>query len=177
MIDRPAEMDIHHLEQRTLGETRRLVGLAESHFRIRLPTPDVRFNLTGRSAGMVVFPRRGPAVIRYNRQILHENGEPFIRQTVPHEVAHLVARTLHGFRIRPHGPEWAAIMRLFDAVADRCHNFSVQNLPLRRMRYFAYRCGCRDHRLSAVRHNRHQAGVRYLCRACGAPLLPVGNDP
>jgi predicted SprT family Zn-dependent metalloprotease len=28
-----------------------------------------------------------------------------------HELAHLAARERHGDRIRPHGPEWKALMR------------------------------------------------------------------
>ena len=169
-------MDAQTLEQRTLDETERLLKLAESHFDTRFPRPDVRFDLSGKSAGMAVFARRRDPLIRYNRQLLRQNGQAFIRQTVPHEVAHLVARFLHGYRIRPHGAEWAAIMRLFDAVATRCHNFSLHDVPQRSMRYFAYRCDCREHRLSAIRHNRRLAGVRYLCRSCGTPLLPVDSE-
>ena len=169
----PIPMDVQTLEQRTLDETERLLELAESRFGSRIPRPDVRFDLSGKSAGMVVFARRGASVIRYNRQLLRQNGQAFIGQTVPHEVAHLVARFLHGYRIRPHGPEWAAIVQLFDGVATRCHNFSLHDVPQRRMRHFAYRCDCREHRLSAIRHNRHQAGVRYLCRNCGTPLIPI----
>lgn len=166
-------MDDNHLERWALHETQRFIDLAETHFGTHITQPQVSFDLRGRAAGMVVFAERGTVHIRYNRPILQENGEAFIRQTVPHEVAHLVARTLHGARIKPHGREWQSIMRLFGANANRCHNFSTKNIPLRRMRYFPYRCNCKYHQLSTIRHNRCKAGVTYLCRACGTALVSV----
>jgi SprT protein len=168
--------DDSDFQQQTLQETQRLIDLAESHYGIQLPRPDVRFDLTGKTAGMVIFHRRGRPRIRYNHLILSENGEAFIRQTVPHEVAHLVTRTLYGSRIRPHGREWQSTMRLFGAVANRCHNFSTQNVRIKKMRYFPYRCSCRDHQLSTIRHNRSLAGTTYVCRNCGSALKPVESS-
>ena len=159
------------LQNKVVDMTRRLIEQAENQFHVPIPPPVLRFDLKGGAAGMVVFSRTGP-LIRYNRQMLEENGESFLEQTVPHEVAHLVARTLYGIGIRPHGPEWKSIMAFFDAPAHRCHHFNTSSSRHRRMRYFHYRCDCRDHRLSAIRHNRCRTGVTYLCRLCGSPLVP-----
>lgn len=156
-----------------LDKTRTLIASAENHFNIRLNPPEIRFDLRGKAAGMVVFkPLRKP-LIRYNAVMLSENGQDFLHQTVPHEVAHLVARVLHGVKIRPHGREWQSIMSKFGAKPIRCHNFSTQGIPTRRMRYFPYRCSCRNHQLSAIRHRRTLSGVTYLCRTCGSPLTSL----
>jgi SprT protein len=163
------------LQNKVVDMTRRLIEQAERGFRVSIPAPVLRFDLTGRAAGMVVFSRTG-ALIRYNQKLLTENGDTFLDQTVPHEVAHLVARTLHGAGIRPHGPEWKLIMAFFGAPAHRCHNFTTSSLSQRRMRYFNYRCDCQDHKLSAVRHNRCRSGVTYLCRSCGSPLVSLSYD-
>jgi SprT protein len=158
------------LEQTTRARTLTLLRFAAEHFGIRLPEPEVRFDLHGKAAGMAVFYAKRKQVIRYNQRMLAENGLAFIEQTVPHEVAHLVARVIYGNRIRPHGKEWRAVMKLFNAEPVRCHNFSTPQGNRRRMRYFAYRCACSAHQLSAIRHNRTLAGATYLCRRCGTAL-------
>lgn len=163
-------MSILSFEQQTVAHTHSLIRSAAKRFRILIPEPEIRFDLRGKAAGMVVFYPKRKQVIRYNRKMLAENGQVFIDQTVPHEVAHLVARFLHGSRIRPHGIEWRSIMVLFGADPIRCHNFPTPAGNRRRMRYFSYRCTCSTHQLSAIRHNRTQAGVTYLCRRCGSPL-------
>jgi SprT protein len=93
-----------------------------------------------------------------------------MQQTIPHEVAHVIARSRFGAGIKPHGPEWQGIMQDFGVEPKRCHNFSVGASQSRRMRYFPYRCDCQAHHLSTIRHNRTKKGVVYLCRACGSPL-------
>ncbi len=166
----PSTTPTTDLQREVIALTRRLIQHAESGFHLAVPTPEIRFDLRGKAAGMVIFSNTG-TVVRYNPKLLEENGASFVDQTVPHEVAHLIARALHGRRIRPHGPEWKLIMAFFGVPSHRCHNFSTASTRDRRMRYFAYRCGCRDHRLSAIRHNRCRSGVTYLCRSCGTPLV------
>ncbi|MEJ2395357.1 MAG: hypothetical protein P8Z77_11405 [Candidatus Thiodiazotropha sp.] len=89
-------MSILSFEQQTVAHTHSLIRSAAKRFRILIPEPEIRFDLRGKAAGMVVFYPKRKQVIRYNRKMLAENGQVFIDQTVPHEVAHLVARFLHG---------------------------------------------------------------------------------
>lgn len=166
------------LQRQVIEATRRFIALARSHYRIDIPPPQLRFDLRGRAAGMVVFYRGDtPATtIRYNDRLLQENKQAFIRQTVPHEVAHLIARRLFGTCIKPHGPEWRTIMTLFKTEPSRCHNFSTEHIRTRRMKRFLYRCDCRKHWLSTIRHHRYLQGTTYLCRACGVTLGPVSTN-
>jgi SprT protein len=159
------------LQQQALAHTQRLISSAADHFGVHIPEAEVRFDLRGKAAGMARFHPRGDWIIRYNQMMLDENAQAFIEQTVPHEVAHLVARAVHGAAIRPHGAEWQSIMRFFGAKPVRCHNFALPRSSQRRMRYFPYRCDCGDHQLSSIRHHRCLSGVTYLCRRCGSPLI------
>ena len=163
-------------ERGALEQTHLLLAKAAARFGIEMPEAEVRFDLRGKSAGMAVFHHRRRPLIRYNRTLLNENGDAFIQRTVPHEVAHLVARELHGPAIKPHGNEWREIMAFFGADSSRCHNFAVPEQGRRRMRYFPYRCGCQEHQLSAIRHHRSLAGVSYLCRRCGSALRQVCTE-
>ncbi|MES9858457.1 MAG: SprT-like domain-containing protein [Sedimenticola sp.] len=158
------------IEQQALNKTLRLLKLAMEHYKTPLPELDIRFDLTGRAAGMIVFPAVGNPVIRYNRVLLSENPEPFVQQTLPHEVAHLVARTLFGSSIRPHGREWQEVMAFFGADARRCHLFDTSRSVRRHLQRFSYSCGCTTHQLTSIRHRRVLAGQVYRCRACGEAL-------
>ncbi len=168
-MNRPGikQPSLHDLVQyRTLA----LLRQASRHFSSPMPSVDVRFDLKGRSAGLAYFRRQGRPLIRYNDQLLMENQSHFLAQTVAHEVAHVVARILYGNRIRPHGREWQAVMAFFGADARRCHEYDTSRVPTRKLKRFEYRCGCRQHLLTSIRHNRVLRGQRYYCRSCGQSL-------
>jgi SprT protein len=156
--------------QRAQTETLALLAKAGVDFGIAIPEVAVRFDLRGGAAGQAVFSRCGGIVIRYNRVLLMENGEEFLLRTVPHEVAHVVARLLAGPRSRPHGREWQRVMAHFGAEATRCHRYDIRRTGIRKLQQYAYRCGCREHVLTSIRHGRIQRGQVYLCRYCRKPL-------
>jgi len=133
------------------------------------PRVAVRFDLRGTNAGQMRQYPGGRLVIRYNLAIAERQPEAFLAETVPHEVAHVVAAVCHG-RVRPHGPEWRAVMRWMGFRSpERCHRFETP-AATRSQRRWAYRCECREHRLSTTRHNRARKGLAYVCRTCGTPL-------
>lgn len=133
--------------------------------------PRLRFDLRGRCAGLAL-PQQW--TIRLNNTLLQEHGAEFVDDTVPHELAHLVAYAHHGRRIRPHGAEWAALMGVLGRPATVCHNYAVK--PARQLTRHTYHCVCQRHELSSIRHARVLKGQRYQCRRCGQPLCP-GDGP
>lgn len=148
-----------------------LYQLAEQRFGRTFVRPRVRLDLSGRSAGQAWLEKKE---LRFNRALLERYPEDFIQQTVPHEVAHLLARELCGPRIRPHGPEWQQLMTgLFKRPAQVRHQYQLP--PSRRYR-FRYRCDCQELQLSATRHNRARKGAQYLCRECRTPLRFIGEE-
>ena len=121
----------------------------------------------------VELDREGEVVTA--RVIYRDHNADFLLQTVPHEAAHLIAHELFGSRIRPHGPQWQAIMTdLYLLPATRCHDYPVQRR--RGMRYL-YRCGCQAHiPFTPQRHALVKRGRRYLCRLCGDMLHFTGKQ-
>ena len=81
---------------------------AEAFFKQRFARPEISFKLRGQKAGVAHLTENK---LRFNLQLYRANQEDFLRQTVPHEVAHMVAHQLFGPRIQPHGEEWQLIMR------------------------------------------------------------------
>ena len=147
--------------------------------RVRLPDPDIRFDLRGQAAGQVRWQPRGRCEIRYNLDIARRHRDDFLARTVPHEVAHLLTVSCHG-RTSPHGPEWRAMMQhLGISNPTRCHEYSIDEDTVRRQRRWRYQCGCREHQLSTTRHKRMQSGSAvYRCSVCGNDLsrLPGNGD-
>lgn len=156
----------------THGWIRRASGIYGCAFE-SLP---VLFDLKGRMAGMYRV-MRGERVVRFNPWIFAKYPEDSMGVTVPHEVAHYVTDMLHGFEnIRPHGPEWQEVMRHFGVDPDEAviHRLDLTGIPIRRQRRHPYRCNCRTHQLSGVRHGRIvRKSARYFCRRCGADLVHV----
>lgn len=168
LIERLIRASDRHLER---------ARLLFAQAKVRMPTPEYRFDLTGRSAGQVLWPKRRPPQIRYNLKIALLQPEAFVAETVPHEIAHLVTGVCYR-GARPHGPEWRRVMAFFGIEqAKRCHEFHIDPALTRTQRRWIYRCACDTHQLSTTRHNRICSGRQtYLCRRCGNQLKPVGKD-
>ncbi|MBL3598487.1 MAG: SprT-like domain-containing protein [gamma proteobacterium endosymbiont of Lamellibrachia anaximandri] len=165
------------LQQTVLARTKALLERAGQHFGQPVPEVEINFELKGQAAGMARFPALDKPQIRYNAHLLDENADDFLKQTVPHEVAHVIARAYYSRNIRPHGTEWQSVMHFFGAEASRCHSYDTQRASTRKLQQFRYACGCSEHLLTSIRHKRIQAGLRYSCRKCKNPLeLVVSAD-
>lgn len=145
--------------------------LAEAHFDQRFARPRVSLDLKGQRAGVAYLARN---LLRFNGQMYQDHTEDFLQQTVPHEVAHLVADAVYGPRIRPHGPEWQSIMvEVYGLPPKRCHDYPV---PVRQATRYIYQCGCPGPiPFTAQRHAWVGRGRRYQCRRCGDMLRFTGQ--
>lgn len=147
--------------------------LAEAFFERDFRRPQISLQLRGQKAGVAHL---GENLLRFNAQLYRENREDFLRQTVAHEVAHMVAHEVFGSRIRPHGEEWQLIMRgVYQLPPHRCHNYAVAR---RRTTRYVYRCQCPNQQFpfTAQRHALVGKGRRYLCRRCRAQLVFSGEQ-
>ncbi|UVE16549.1 SprT family zinc-dependent metalloprotease [Pseudomonas sp. LS44] len=145
---------------------------AEEFFKRPFQRPQVCFKLRGQKAGVAHLHENK---LRFNPQLYRENQEHFLKQTVAHEVAHLVAHQLFGSKIQPHGEEWQLIMRgVYELPPDRCHTYAIHRRQVSR---FIYLCSCPEGEFpfSAQRHALVAKGRRYFCRRCRATLKFSGE--
>lgn len=145
---------------------------AEAFFKRTFPRPQVSFKLRGQKAGVAHLHEN---LLRFNPQLYLENQADFLQQTVPHEVAHLVAHQLFGEGIQAHGQEWQLIMQgVYELPPKRCHSYAVKRRATTR---FIYRCPCpdSDFAFTAQRHTLVSQGRRYLCKRCRAILVYSGE--
>ncbi|AYC33707.1 SprT family zinc-dependent metalloprotease [Pseudomonas cavernae] len=146
---------------------------AETFFKRPFPRPQVCFKLRGQKAGVAHLSENK---LRFNPQLYRENREDFLKQTVAHEVAHLVAHQLFGPKIQAHGEEWQLIMRgVYELPPHRCHSYAVKRRPVSR---FIYLCSCPDGEFpfSAQRHALVSKGRSYYCRRCRKTLVFSGHQ-
>lgn len=146
---------------------------AEAFFKQRFVRAEVSFKLRGQQAGVAHLTENK---LRFNPQLYRENREDFLKQTVAHEVAHLIAHQLFGLKIQAHGEEWQLIMRgVYELPPNRCHSYDVKR---RKVSRFIYRCSCpqSDFPFSAQRHALVGKGRRYFCRRCKVTLSYTGEQ-
>lgn len=162
------QIPFRHLKMQVQRKLNQSLLLAEAYFKRKFAMPEVNYELRGIKAGVAYLQKNE---IKFNRTLLLENADEFIRQVVPHELAHLIVYQMFG-RVKPHGKEWQLVMNeIFKLSADTCHQFDIKNVQ---GETFEYRCACQTHFLSTRRHNRIvREKIEYLCRKCKGKLVFV----
>lgn len=131
------------------------------------PKPTFSFNLSGTVAGYAYFHKNH---IKINPELFVRNKAKFLYDTIPHELAHLVAYNV--YRDNGHGSGWQRVMINLGCEPNRCHSYDVsavkRNYTVRR---FVYSCGCREHYITAQKHNKLQKNSRqFICSSCRGNL-------
>lgn len=130
--------------------------------------PKIIWDVTGTTAGKALYQRNQ---ISLNLAIFTREPLSALRETIGHELAHLIVYWLHPNQAKPHGVEWQQTMRMLGLVPQRCHQFAVDDLKRRHIKRFTYVCACKEHLLTSIRHNKIRRGqTLYSCRGCGEAL-------
>lgn len=159
-------LDDQHLLDDLITTVEKCYLKGELFFNRLFNRPTVKLNLRGYSAGTATPTLN---LLRFNKALLLNNSEHFLKHTVPHEVAHLLAYQLFGLKIRPHGKEWQQIMKeVYQIPAQRCHHYEVKK---KLTTYYVYACACpTPHNLTIRRHNAIKKGKQYKCKRCQKTL-------
>jgi SprT protein len=162
-------------QKQVIEETHAYIEQAVSLFDFNNKKVDINFNLKGRAAGMYRVSRRHgwpltrtKREIRYNGLIFSKFFEDNINSTIPHEVAHYISDVIYGLNnIKPHGKEWKKIMLAFGADAAVTATYDLSGIPLKKQSLHTYQCHCREHQLTATRHNKiNKHRYQYYCKSC-----------
>jgi SprT protein len=146
------------------------LDIARNHYNQPLPFDfPVYFDTIGRAAAFAhVWHKTRGMHININPVLLNENMEYIINQTVPHEVAHLVAYLIYGKQALGHGYEWRSVMSVFGLEAIRCHRLDTTTIKKNRNRTrFNYTCKCgSEFDLSLNIVNKLRKGQKRVHSAC-----------
>jgi SprT protein len=159
------------LQPRLISETNFWIDYANEVLKISLPYPKVSFDLRGTCAGKAYTTQW---MVKYNIPLALKHVDEFSADTVPHEVAHLVANKYFNQRCG-HGPKWRYIMeKVFKVPASRCHSMDVSGCRARIAKRFLYRCDCSEPiKVGPKHHKVISQGVfagRVACRRCKKTL-------
>lgn len=133
----------------------------------------LRCSLTGDTAALAHGGKQG--YINLNPRLLIQNKRAYFQDTIPHEVAHIVAWEIFGWRIADHGREWRTVMAWFGAEITVYHHYR-DNSRHQVHQTYAYRCKCRTVQVSAATHREMEKGETFRCKSCGGTLHRVIAD-
>ncbi len=168
----------YHLDegiQQCAQETvRECVLLANQTYRRRIRMPAIDFGLKGRCAGQLVAKpisvAKSSYIIRINGDMLIRHFEYFMREVIPHEVAHLVVHWIYGARAKAHGEEWKTVMKECFGLEPSIYHALPTRSARHHAREYIYQCVCQNHAFTLRRHKNAERGAKYLCRHCGMLL-------
>ena len=151
------------LQEKAIERIKEVFTNAHKMYGMDFVLPTITFKLKGRRGGYAMAYRN---LIAINNQMLHQNGDSFIKDVPGHEAAHIIARKIYPFATDSHGVEWANVMRnVAYQEPKRCHNFAV----VTKNEYF---CKCTDTLyVSTTVHNRILKGANYSCKKCGTRVM------
>jgi SprT protein len=147
-----------------------LYDLASDKLNLKLKYPKITYDLKGSVAGQAWYVDNK---LRLNATALKNYRDDYIKQTVGHEVAHLIAFCKHGAVIKPHGFEWKNVMRLFKLPPNRCHTYDLPSARSSGSKK-PYVCeGCsKEYKIGPIKHNRWLRGEQtFRCPRCQGKVV------
>lgn len=132
----------------------------------------LKLDLRGKCAGRAGASRtKGTGLIRLNIEAYRLDPKDMLEDTIPHEIAHIVAGwTGLG---RGHDAGWRRIAIRLGSTGKRCH--SLELTPARKTRRFAYQATCGTTvEVGPRRHSSIQLGKRYTVRRTGGAIKKDG---
>ena len=121
------------------------------------------FDLGGAAAGQVTMYKDAnrPRTLRLNKAYIDNNYEDIIGQTLPHEVAHLLAWDKYGRASKGHGGAWKEMMAKLGVPAERTHKMDASAVYKNTLY-----CDCTAHPVSTRMYNSVARGKGRRCRKC-----------
>lgn len=106
--------------------------------------------------------------ISLNAGLFNRNKDYFFNDTIPHEMAHLIAFIV--YKERGHGPAWKNTMKRLGYEPTRCHSMDVSETKRKMtLQRWVYKCGCpgKIHYLTSSAHSSILGGMKnYRCQGC-----------
>lgn len=157
------------IKDRIINEHNRVMTKAKELFpklKGMLFEPIVTFHTNGRSAGLAY----GPFKVSYNTTIFSQDMERFIRDTIPHEIAHVICSFLNWDK--GHGRAWKRVCALLGGNSERCFDgegLSFKGTRTQKKYEYVATCGTVV-LLSAVRHGKIKKGHSYIVPATNGKI-------
>ena len=127
-------LDVTAMKERAAHKVWQVLEELNEEYNTEFDFPRIEWVVCGTTAGRAWL---GQWRIQLNEQLCKENTEDFMSDTIPHEVAHLVAYKVFGDD--GHGDGWRSVMRALGLNPSRCHDYDTRNVQGKRSRSAMYR--------------------------------------
>ena len=142
------------------------IARAEKAYGVTMPKVDVRFDLTGRAAGMAGY-RAGAYYLRFNVNHMSLGGQSWdhlLNDTVPHEVAHTVCQANPKLG-NAHNTGWKRVCVALGGNGRRCYTAEDAPEAVAKQRPFSYvTTSGHTVAVSPIIHRKIQNGQSYTYR-------------
>lgn len=155
--------------KKLIEETLYILNRKSIHlFSLDISDLNIKTDLKGKAAGKY-YPSK--KLINLNYHLLSSHTDEMLNRILPHEIAHHICYTLYGDKAKPHGKEWKDICIKLGYTPETYHRLPTSKC--KELKKYPYRCGCSNHLITSIRHNRIQKGVAYFCKRCNKKLVPL----
>lgn len=123
-----------------------------------LGTVRISYNLRGRAAGMACCKieratgKVSDLELRFNREAMQKDWLYMVRETIPHEVAHLVAYAKPELGAKNHNTQWRRISQALGCRGERCHTMKLT--PAKRVTRYRYRTDTGAEVIAGPKHHK-----------------------
>lgn len=152
----------------TLADFTKLVQLcidAASEKYGKMPRVEIRYDIRGRTAGMAgcrysrLTGEAQDLYLRFNREAIAKNWDEMVKQTIPHEVAHLVGYVHKRLGAKNHNWQWQQIDRSLGGTGERCHKMELT--PGRKTNRYIYKLPCGEEITVGPKHHSGLQNGKY----------------
>ena len=129
---------------------------------------DVYFSLNRRLTSTAGRAFIAEGRMEFSEILYKQNVEAFLEDTVPHELAHIIAYRVYGSH--GHDASWKKVMMALGYEPTRCHSYEVQKRSSAKSYTYVCQCEGKTHNVSAQRQAWINKGKNYKCIACGTVI-------
>ena len=127
-------LDVTQMKEQASRKVWQVLEELNEEYNAEFDFPKIEWVVCGTTAGRAWLTQWR---IQLNEQLCKENLQDFMNDTIPHEVAHLVAYKVFGDD--GHGDGWRSVMRALGLNPTRCHEYNTRNVNGKRSRKSMYR--------------------------------------
>lgn len=145
--------------------------LAAEKFGIDMDDVVIDFNAKGQVSAYAYY-QNGVYGLSFNPEAVEKYTEDMIKDTIPHEVAHLVGFKTIKYGIKGHNKNWKAATRMLGGSGERCHTYKLTPARKRTIHRYLYTTPSGvTIQTTAQKHNKIQSGHIFRVNRTGEYLL------
>jgi predicted SprT family Zn-dependent metalloprotease len=129
------------------------------------------FEKTGKAG----YAKLAHNIVGFNVEIARRVGQREFKNTVIHEIAHLVTYTIDPLAPH-HGRTFKNVMANLGGIPNTFHSYDVTGLvrKVTKVRH-SMKCACSEHWVTSALRSKVMHGQKYICKTCNVSIMPTNK--